>query len=144
MRTRLNRFEDVEQEPADPAAIAGGPVKAILATLGQLPIQGWYDGAKIPPGGRFPEEIQKGVLNSSALVAVLTDTWSSREWCRREVLEAKLAARPLVVVDALEARVIRLFPYLGNAVKAGMRWDSEACAKAEFSCANAAAWSPIR
>ena len=106
--------------PADPAAIAGGPVKAILATLGQLPVQGWYDSAKIPPGGRFPEEIQKGVLNSSALVAVLTDTWSSREWCRREVLEAKLAARPLVVVDALEARVIRLFPYLGNAVT--LRW----------------------
>lgn len=106
--------------PADPASIADGPVKAILATLGQLPVQGWYDSAEIPPGGRFPEEIQKGVLTSSALLAVLTDTWSSREWCRREVLEAKLAARPLVVVDALEARVIRLFPYLGNAVT--LRW----------------------
>ena len=106
--------------PADPAAIAEGPVKAILATLAQLPVQGWYDGAEIPPGGRFPEEIQNGVLSSSALVAVLTDTWSSREWCRREVLEAKLAARPLVVVDALQARVIRLFPYLGNSVT--LRW----------------------
>jgi hypothetical protein len=106
--------------PTDPAAIAGGPVKAILATLTQLPVKGWYDSADIPPGGRFPEEIQNGVLNSSALVVVLTDTWSSREWCRREVLEAKLAARPLVVVDALEARVIRLFPYLGNAVT--LRW----------------------
>ena len=51
-----------------------GPVKAILATLGQLPVQGWYDSAQIPPGGRFPEEIKKGVLNPSALVAVLTDT----------------------------------------------------------------------
>jgi TIR domain/SLOG cluster2 len=106
--------------PTDPAAIAEGPVKAILSTLSQLPVQGWYDSADIPAGGRFPEEIQNGVLNSSALVAVLTDTWSSREWCRREVLEAKLAARPLVVVDALEARVIRLFPYLGNAVT--LRW----------------------
>ena len=106
--------------PKDPAAMAEGPVKAILATLGQLPVQGWYDSAKIPPGGRFPEEIQNGVLNSSALVTVLTDSWSSREWCRREVLEAKLAARPLILVDALEARVIRLFPYLGNAVT--LRW----------------------
>jgi hypothetical protein len=103
-----------------PAAIAEGPVKAILATLGQLPVEGWYDSAKIPPGGRFPEEIENGVLSSSVLVVVLTDTWSSREWCRREVLEAKLAARPLVMVDALEARVIRLFPYLGNAVT--LRW----------------------
>lgn len=106
--------------PADPAAIAEGPVKAILATLTQLPVQGWYDSADIPAGGRFPEEIRNGVLNSSALIAVLTDTWSSREWCRRELLEAKLAARPLVVVDAIEARVIRLFPYLGNAVT--LRW----------------------
>jgi hypothetical protein len=106
--------------PADPAAIAEGPVKAILATLTQLPVRGWYDSADIPPGGRFPEEIHKGVLNSSALVAVLTDTWSSREWCRRELLEAKLAARPLVLVDAIEARIIRLFPYLGNAVT--LRW----------------------
>ena len=106
--------------PADPAAIAQGPVKAILATLNQLPVQGWYDSAQIPPGGRFPEEIEKGVLNSSALIAVLTDNWSSREWCRRELLEAKLAARPLVLVDAIEARVIRLFPYLGNGVT--LRW----------------------
>jgi hypothetical protein len=106
--------------PADPDAIAEGPVKAILATLVQLPVEGWYDSAKIPPGGRFPEEIEKGVLTSSALVVVLTDTWSTREWCRREVLEAKLAARPLVVVDALEARVVRLFPYLGNAMT--LRW----------------------
>jgi hypothetical protein len=106
--------------PTDPAALAKGPVKAILATLSQLPVKGWYDSAQIPPGGRFPEEIGNGVLNSSALVVVLTDTWSSREWCRREVLEAKLAARPLVVVDALEARVVRLFPYLGNSLT--LRW----------------------
>lgn len=106
--------------PTGPAAISEGPVKAILATLSQLPVKGWFDSAEIPPGGRFPDEIESGVVNSSALVAVLTDTWSSREWCRREVLEAKLAARPLIVVDALEARVVRLFPYLGNALT--LRW----------------------
>lgn len=106
--------------PADPSAIAEGPVKAVLAALTQLPVEGWYDSADIPAGGRFPEEIRKGVLNSSVLVAVLTDTWSNREWCRRELLEAKLSARPLVLVDAIEARVLRLFPYLGNAVT--LRW----------------------
>jgi hypothetical protein len=106
--------------PRDPSALAEGPVKAILSSLAQLPIEGWYDAAEIPPGGRFPEEIEKGVLNASAVVVVVTDSWSSREWCRREVLEAKLAGRPLVVVDALEARVIRQFPYLGNATT--LRW----------------------
>ncbi|MBZ9814747.1 TIR domain-containing protein [Mesorhizobium sp. CA7] len=116
--------------PKDPAAISEGPVKAILAVLAQLPVTGWFDSAEIPPGGRFPEEIESGVLNSSALVAVLTDTWSSREWCRREVLEAKLAARPLIVVDALEARVVRLFPYLGNALT--LRWRAAIATTSAF------------
>ena len=106
--------------PGDASGLAAGPVKAILAALSQLPVRGWYDSAQIPSGGRFPEEIEKGVLGSSALIVVLTDSWSSREWCRREVLEAKLVARPLVVVDALEDRVVRLFPYLGNALT--LRW----------------------
>jgi hypothetical protein len=112
--------------PRDPAAMAEGPVRAILAALAQLPVEGWYDGAQIPAGGRFGDEIQRGVLDASALVAVLTDTWSSREWCRREVLEAKLAGRPLVLVDALEARVVRLFPYVGNAPT--LRWRTAVAA----------------
>lgn len=106
--------------PRDPAALAEGPVKAILAALAEVPVDGWYDARNIPAGGRFDEEIKRGVLTSSALVAVLTDSWSTREWCRREVLEAKVAGRPMVVVDALEGRVIRLFPYLGNAPT--LRW----------------------
>jgi SLOG cluster2/TIR domain len=114
-----------------PQTIAEGPVKAILATSDELPIKKWYDSSDIPVGGKFDEEIVAGVLNSSALVVVLTDTWSSREWCRREILEAKLAARPLVVVDALEARVIRLFPYLGNAVT--LRWRAAIAAPDEAS-----------
>jgi hypothetical protein len=119
----------------NPAEIAEGPVKSILATLAQLPIEGWYDSRRIPPGGRFPDEIARGVLTSSAMIAVLTDNYSSREWCRREILDAKLAARPLVVVDAIETRVIRLFPYLGNAVT--MRWRAALAAAAD----DGAAWT---
>ena len=106
--------------PTDPAAIAEGPVRAIQATLTELPLKSWFDSADIPSGSRFPDEIQKGVLGSNVLVAVLTDSWSSREWCRRELLDAKLAGLPFIVVDAIEATVSRLFPYLGNAVT--LRW----------------------
>jgi hypothetical protein len=115
--------------PSDPTALAEGPVKAILAALTQLPIKSWYDAAEIPAGGRFSDEIRSGVLNASALVAVLTDTWSSREWCRREILEAKMAGRPLVIVDALQSRVVRLFPYIGNATT--LRWRAAIAAPAE-------------
>ena len=106
--------------PRDPAAIAEGPTRAILASLAQIPVEAWYDASEIPPGGRFDDEITSGVLRSSALVVILTDAWSTREWCRREVFEAKAAGRPLVVVDALETNVVRLFPYLGNTPT--LRW----------------------
>lgn len=101
--------------PKDPSVLSEGAVKSILATLCELPVDAWYDANRIPAGGRFDSEIQSGILESTAIIAVLTDQWSSREWCRREVLEAKSVGRPLVVVDALESRVVRLFPYLGNA-----------------------------
>ena len=114
--------------PKNSAQVAEGPVKAIMATLEELPVEPWYDARKIPAGGRFPDEIASGVLRSSALIAVLTDHYSSREWCRREILDAKLVARPMVVVDAIEARVIQLFPYLGNSVT--MRWRAALAAAA--------------
>jgi hypothetical protein len=41
--------------PRDPAAMAEGPVKAILSTLTQVPVEGWYDAARIPAGGRSSE-----------------------------------------------------------------------------------------
>ncbi|MGR9270762.1 TIR domain-containing protein (plasmid) [Rhizobium leguminosarum] len=115
--------------PSGPTTMAQGPVKSILAALSQLPVSGWYDSAQIPPGGQFPDEIRNGVLTSSVLVTILTDSWSSREWCRRELLEAKLARRPLIVVDALEQRVVRLFPYLGNSLT--LRWRAAIAVLAE-------------
>lgn len=91
-----------------------GPVYNILLHLSTGPVNHWYDAKKIPPGGRFDEEIQKGILKSSAMICVVTDKYASREWCRREVLEAKKANRPIVVVDALKKGETRNFPYLGN------------------------------
>lgn len=91
------------------------PVYGLLSHLATTRINGWFDAKKIPPGGRFPDEIRRGVLTSSGLVCVVTDSYGSREWCRREVLEAKKVGRPMIVVDALTDRDARLFPYLGNA-----------------------------
>jgi hypothetical protein len=73
----------------DPAALADGPVRAIHAKLAEVPIENWIDAKQIPPGGRFDEEIERGVLNSTALIAVLTDNWppasgaGERYWRRR-------------------------------------------------------------
>ncbi len=99
------------------------PVMALLSQLAQGPVDGWYDAKKIPPGGRFDKEIEAGVLASSVVVSVLTDRYTTREWCRREVLESKRTGRPMIVVDALEQGEIRNFPYLGNVPT--IRWNDD-------------------
>ncbi|HWT48837.1 MAG TPA: hypothetical protein VN255_09745, partial [Mycobacterium sp.] len=47
----------------------------------------------------------------------------SREWCRGEVLLAKRAQRPILVIDALSTRETRSFPYLGNVPV--VHWDGD-------------------
>ena len=106
--------------PKAPDAGADDPVHALMLEMDQGPVEHWYDAKEIPPGGKFPEEIKAGVLDCTVMIAVVTNKWSSREWCRREVLEAKDARRPILVVDHITDEKPRLFPYLGNAPV--MRW----------------------
>lgn len=73
----------------------------------------FFDIHDIPTGTRFDEVIPVKV-RSSAVVAIHTDAYSSREWCRREVLEAKRHNVPLVVANCLSDRDERGFPYMGN------------------------------
>jgi hypothetical protein len=54
---------------------------------------------------------------------VLTDSYASRAWCRREVLIAKKYQRPVVVVNAVRDREPRSFPYVGNVPV--IRWNGE-------------------
>jgi hypothetical protein len=49
---------------------------------------------------RFQKVLLKQV-RLSAVVAIHTDSYSSREWCRREIVEAKRWNVPLVVANCL-------------------------------------------
>ena len=53
-------------------------------------------------------------IQDGAVVAIYTDSYSSREWCRHEVMEAKRRNVPMVLVDCLQTVDERIFPYLGN------------------------------
>lgn len=92
-----------------------GVVNSLLDYLrANQPEKTWFDSGDIASGSRFAKAIEEGVADS-ALLAVVTDAYSSRSWCRREVLFAKRHQRPFVIVDALQEREIRRFPYAGNA-----------------------------
>ena len=80
---------------------------------GHHSLSSFFDVHDIPAGLRF-DEVLLHQVRASAVVAIHTDSYSSREWCRREVIEAKLWNVPLVVADCISNFDDRSFPYLGN------------------------------
>jgi hypothetical protein len=73
----------------------------------------FFDVHDIPTGVRFDKALLQQV-KVSAVVAIHTDSFSSREWCRREIIEAKRWSTPLVVADCISDMDERGFPYMGN------------------------------
>jgi hypothetical protein len=84
------------------------------------PVDAWVDSGAIETGSKFSKAIRDGVGRTS-LLAILTDNYSSREWCREEIMLAKEHERPIVVIDALTNREVRSFPFLENVPK--LRWN---------------------
>jgi len=73
----------------------------------------FFDVHDIPAGLRFNKVILEKV-KVSAVVAIHSDSYSSREWCRREIIEAKKWSVPLVVANCVTDIDERSFPYMGN------------------------------
>lgn len=76
-------------------------------------VSGFLASRDIPAGERF-DSVITGAIRNSVVAIIYTDSYSSREWCRREVIEAKRANMPILLVDCLESVDERSFPYMGN------------------------------
>ena len=76
-------------------------------------LESFFDVHNIPIGLRFDAVLLLKV-KVSAVVAIHTDSYSSREWCRKEIIEAKRWNVPLVVANCISDLDERGFPYLGN------------------------------
>ncbi len=74
----------------------------------------FFDTNQIAESYRFDEQILKEFDENLAVIAILTDAYATREWCRLEISTAKRKKCPLVVVLHIEKGEIRSFPYLGN------------------------------
>jgi hypothetical protein len=78
-----------------------------------LPLKTFFDANDISIGYDFSEEIER-YIKDAVIVAVHTDMYSSREWCRREILLAKENNRPIVVLNCFLNGESRSFPYMAN------------------------------
>lgn len=73
----------------------------------------FFDANEISPGFKFDSEIESHIKDST-MVAIVSDAYSSRYWCQREILTAKTEQRPIVVANSLEEYEDRIFPAAGN------------------------------
>lgn len=90
----------------------------------------FFDVNDIAPGYDFENEIV-GNINKSILLINYTDSYSSREWCRKEILTAKRAKVPILLINSLNKYDTRNFPYSGNSPV--IKWDSEKSEEVMFS-----------
>lgn len=107
-----------------PPTVFGDLVAHLQATQ---PVNAWVDSGQIDPGGNFAVAIENGV-REAAVLAIVTPNYSSRPWCRREILFTKKYARPLVVIDAMDSIDLRTFPYIGNSTM--LAWANSGPARA--------------
>lgn len=86
----------------------------LRAALGGMGTDAYFDATDLPPGVPW-EQALDDAASGHALIAIVTDTYSSRTWCRKEILAAKRAGMPILIVNCLEDFEERSFPYAGNA-----------------------------
>lgn len=77
------------------------------------PMREFFDATDIAAGYDFEAEILAHI-DESTLVAIHSDSYSSRYWCQREMLAAKDADRPIIAVDLIGKFEDRRFPLGGN------------------------------
>lgn len=87
--------------------------KALKVFIDNSSMRNFFDTTDIAPGYRFDEEIV-GHIKESTIIAIHTDSYSSRYWCQREILSAKENNRPIIAVDSLEEFEDRRFPFASN------------------------------
>ncbi|MCZ8514338.1 hypothetical protein O9H85_18285 [Paenibacillus filicis] len=87
--------------------------KSLKSFIDNSSMRNFFDATDISPGYKFDEEII-GHIQESTLIAIHTDSYSSRYWCQREILCAKENNRPMLAVDLLEQFEDRRFPFASN------------------------------
>lgn len=87
--------------------------KALKQLIENGPMREFFDATDIAAGYEFEAEILAHIADST-LVAIHSDSYSSRYWCQREMLAAKDSERPIIAVDLIGKFEDRRFPLAAN------------------------------
>ena len=76
-------------------------IAAVREAIGNTRLADFFDASDLQPGQDWDSELRSKAA-TSALLAIRTHLYASREWCQREVLIAKREGMPVIVMDALD------------------------------------------
>jgi hypothetical protein len=94
--SHTKRLSSIEEEQVS------NLVALVRDVIANTRLKDFFDAQDIQPNTDWKPAIDAAAA-TGALLAVRTDQYSSREWCQREVLTAKRAGMPVVILDALTA-----------------------------------------
>ncbi len=75
-------------------------IRIVREIIGDTRLSHFFDANDLQPGRDWDTELRQQAA-SSALLALRTDLYASRAWCQREMLIAKQAGMPVVILDSL-------------------------------------------
>lgn len=91
-----------KQSDNESTAGVGALVRQVRAVLGETRLGSFYDAHSLQPGQGWANALTSHAQRC-ALLVLRTDLYATREWCHREVTEAKQHGCPVVMLDALSA-----------------------------------------
>jgi hypothetical protein len=77
-------------------------ITLVRSIISDTRLRHFFDANDLQPGEDWDAEL-RAQASSSALLALRTDLYATREWCQREMLLAKLHGMPVVILEALFA-----------------------------------------
>lgn len=75
-------------------------ISSVRSTIHDTRLREFFDASTLQPGEAWSESLRERAA-TSAMMAVRTDHYASRAWCQDEMLIAKRAGMPIVILDAL-------------------------------------------
>ena len=75
-------------------------IRLVRSIIAETRLRSFFDANDLQPGRNWDDKL-RAEASDSALLSLRTDLYASRVWCQREMLLAKQAGMPIVILDSL-------------------------------------------
>jgi hypothetical protein len=99
----------------------------------------FFDANDLQPGADWANALIEKA-STSALLALRTDLYPSREWCQREVLTAKRHGMPIVILDAISYAEERGSFLMDHVPRVPIRYETPEWNRRDISIARSTCW----